>query len=327
MNNLTIILTDKYILVFDISQTHYSVYDEFISNIFWPQTKYFGNTTIWQPSGPIVVNKDFNWTLSEQNLIYELIPFENCQSIPIKVKSAKSSNLTSTAFTLTDNQVIIDFGVKVHDSTSNLSLSNSLIISIKFNLIYLVDLNQTVVLTIEAETNTTVPIVAQSDFSITVYNSIPIFENTLKSVKVKISEGLNLSIIYSKYCSSDSQPILINDNEGDSIYLKLSIIKSGFIIDQVILDDQNWAFNININTSFYTPGNYSMLLNIWDLFHLDTYSEIAIDLDVSYFVPPVFTNELPSLLTIQICTQTRFDFPEIFDKDGDFSRVEILNKR
>ena len=188
-------------------------------------------------------------------------------------------------------------------------------------------MNQTVVLTIEAETNTTVPIVAQNDFSITVYNSIPIFENTLKSVKVKISEGLNLSIIYSKYCSSNSQSILINDNEGDSIYLKLSIIKSSFIIDQIILDGQNWAFNININTSFYTPGNYSMLLNIWDLFHLDTYSEIVIDLDVSYFVPPVFTNELPSLLTIQICTQTRFDFPEIFDKDEDFSRVEILNKR
>ena len=191
----------------------------------------------------------------------------------------------------------------------------------------LVNVNQTITLVIDAETDTIVPIKAQSTFSIFVNNSAPIFKSFHEYIKVRISEGLNFSISYSNLCLSDSSMVTVSDDDKDSIYLTVNFDYSGYVQNQVVLNDQEWNLSLFINTSSFTPGNYSMKLSIWDIFHKDTPSNIAINLDVSYFNPPIFDENLPSSLIIQIWNLTKYTLPSISDADGNFSKMIINNQR
>ena len=66
------------------------------------------------------------------------------------------------------------------------------------------------------ETDTFIPISSQSIVSIFVQNNYPLFKNVPNIVKVKISEGINLSFVNTNYCSANSISITVNDDEKDT---------------------------------------------------------------------------------------------------------------
>ena len=198
---------------------------------------------------------------------------------------------------------------------------------INLNLIYLVKINQTIVLIVTAETNTTVPISNETSLAISIINSPPKFVNSMISLRVKILEGLNLNLLYSDYCSSNSESIIISDEESDSLYLNVSINNTTLDQIQIILNKQDWQFDLYVNTSNYTPGNYSMKLTQWDIFHENDPVEISMNLELAYYFPPEFASDLPPLTKIQIWTQTIINLPEIADEDGDFSYINIKPNR
>ena len=103
-------LTDKYILVLNATQTPYPIYENFINQTFWPQTDEYGNTKICQPSGPVISKTSFDLTLSELNQTLEIIPFTNWQGIPIKVTTVSSPDVDSSLFIKSENRVIINLG-------------------------------------------------------------------------------------------------------------------------------------------------------------------------------------------------------------------------
>ena len=187
--------------------------------------------------------------------------------------------------------------------------------------------NKTITIVIDAETETIVPIKTRNTFSIFINNSAPIFKSVHEYIKVRISEGLNFSISYSNFCSADSSLVTVSDDDKDSIYLTINFDYSGYVQNQVVLNNKEWHLSLFINTSSFTPGNYSMKLSIWDIFHKDTPSNIAINLDVSYFAPPVFDENLPSSLIIQIWNLAKYTLPSISDADGNFSKIIIKNQR
>ena len=80
---MNIVLSDKYIPVYNISQTPYPLIDEDITDLFWPQTLVFGDGSVCQPSGLVPLNPTRVWYLTEKNLSFEFTPFTNCQGIPI----------------------------------------------------------------------------------------------------------------------------------------------------------------------------------------------------------------------------------------------------
>ena len=321
LNKFSILLTTKYILVFNATQTPYLIFDKYITDLFWPQTKLYGDSTIWQPSGLIPTKTDLIWNLSEAMMIFEVIPFTNWQGIPINVTSVQSSDLDNSAFTISNNKIIIDSGYG-YSSTLNLKTKGN-----HHVLLSLVALNKTLVIDVDGATFTIIPIPSQTTISIFVQNYAPTFENAPDTLKVKISEGLNLSVVYSKYCSANSSSIIIDDIEGDSIYLKLDIDLVGFAQIQILLDSQEWEFDLPIDTTNFNIGIYSLNLQIWDIFHPENQSEITVNLNISYFVAPEFLETLRPFLTIQIWTQTLFNLPDIVDQDHDFSNLEIIQQK
>ena len=109
-SNLNLVITDKYMEVFNANQTPYPIFDQYITDMFWPQTKKYGDSTVCQTTGPIAINTNIIWNLNESSLSLEIVPFTNCQGIPIKVTSILSSDLSNSLFTINRNKIIIDSG-------------------------------------------------------------------------------------------------------------------------------------------------------------------------------------------------------------------------
>ena len=92
--------------------------------MFWPQTKKYGDSTVCQTTGPIAINTNIIWNLNESNLILEIVPFVNCQGIPIKVSSVQSTDLSNSLFTINNNKIIINSGYGNLNSFNILDSSN-----------------------------------------------------------------------------------------------------------------------------------------------------------------------------------------------------------
>ena len=167
----------------------------------------------------------------------------------------------------------------------------------------------------------------EDTFIVAVQNSPPIFTNYFSLTKVKILEGFNLNVIYVNYWAANSSSISVSDDEGDSVYLTADINGIYLTLNQIKLDNQDWEFNLLWNTSNYVPGNYSLNLAVWDIFHKDSLSQIKISLEISYFVPPEFTSELSQSLIIQMWMQTQYELPQIVDKDNDFSKIDLKSQK
>ena len=180
---------------------------------------------------------------------------------------------------------------------------------------------------IGAETNTFIPITSQSIVKIFVQNNSPLFENVLNIVKVKISEEINLSFINTNYCSANSTSITVSDNEKDTIYLTIYSNTLEFTQSQIILGALNWKYDLTLNTSILTPGNYSAQFSIYDIFHIDNPTDFETKFQISYFVPPIFESELPSNLRVEIWRKTFVNLPNIFDKDGDFANAIVTSQK
>ena len=124
----------------------------------------------------------------------------------------------------------------------------------------------------------------------------------LSAMKVKILEGFKLILLYSDYCTSNLASVITNDEENDSVYF--SAIINNVTLNQIplILDKQNWQFDLFVNTSYYSSGNYSMKLIFWDIFYEENPNDIFINLELANSFPPEFVSDLPSIIKIQICT-------------------------
>ena len=78
LNELTVILTNNYLSIFNITQTPYTIFEEYITDLLWPQTNVFGDSSICQPSELIPANTHLDWMLSENkfrlqnNSVYKL---------------------------------------------------------------------------------------------------------------------------------------------------------------------------------------------------------------------------------------------------------------
>ena len=187
--------------------------------------------------------------------------------------------------------------------------------------------NHTLILAIGGETDTFIPISSQSLVYIFVQNNSPLFKKVPNIIKVKISEGINLSFIYTNYCSANSTSITVGDDEKDTIYLTIYSDTLEYTQNQIILGALNWKYDLTLNTSNLTPGNYSMHFSIHDIFHIDNPTEVEIKFLVSYFVPPIFESDLPSNLGVQIWNIIFINLPNIFDKDGDFANVTVTPQK
>ena len=109
-NNINLAITDIYMEVFNANQTPYPIFDQYITDMFWPQAKTYGDSTVCQTTGPIAINTNIIWSLNESNLSLEIVPFANCQGIPIKVTSVQSSDLSNSSFTINSNKITINYG-------------------------------------------------------------------------------------------------------------------------------------------------------------------------------------------------------------------------
>ena len=187
--------------------------------------------------------------------------------------------------------------------------------------------NQTIEIEVEGSTDTIIPITTTNIFSIDVQNNSPVFKIEPDMIKVRISDGLSMKVVYSRFCSSTLALISFDDNEGDSIYFTANINNSGYTQSQVVLYKQDWEFEMFISTTSFTPGNYSLKFDVWDIFHRDNLSEFQINLEISYFIPPIFENNLQNSLTVQIWNQTKFNFPNISDADNDFMKIIIKQQK
>ena len=132
--------------------------------------------------------------------------------------------------------------------------------------------------------------------------------------------------MYSNYWTSNFTSIVVSDLEDDSVYLFMSLNSSDLNNKFVNLDSESWMFNLILNTSDFNPGSYSISFNLWDIFHEQVSAKALVTLEVSYYFPPQFASELPSLLNVQIWIKSSFSLPSITDIDGDFSYIKLISK-
>ena len=111
-------------MVFNANETPYPIFDQYLTDMFWPQTKIYGESVVCQPSGPIATNTNLLWNISESNLMLEFIPFTNCQGIPINVTSVSSSKLDSTVFLIIDDKIMINIENNTENGLRNLNGPN-----------------------------------------------------------------------------------------------------------------------------------------------------------------------------------------------------------
>ena len=183
--------------------------------------------------------------------------------------------------------------------------------------------NQTIVVTISAATNTFIQMPMMSSFAINIFNSSPKLSVQTHLIKVKISDGLNLGVVYSNFWSYNSTSLTLSDDEGDTVYIIIDFNDNNPNHGLIVLNEHKCTFDLFINTSDYLPGNYSMKITFWDMFHKLNYVEDTVDLNVLYMVPPEFTSSLPDTLKTQMWIETKYNLPMIFDRDEDYSHINI----
>ena len=88
---------------------------------------------------------------------------------------------------------------------------------------------------------------------------------------------------------------------------------------------QNNSQFITLDTSELDFGNNNLQIEIWDMFHSTTPSQININLSVIYNPAPYFSEPLPSNLNVQIWSQTVIILPLIKDDENDFAKLSLLN--
>ena len=125
INLMNIVLSDKYISVNNISQTPYSLYDDDITDLFWPQTLVFGDGNVCQPSGLVPLNPVLVWNLTEKNISFEFTPFANCQEIPIKLTILESSNIDASVILINKGKVTIDLKSSIDFDSGSLKIMDA----------------------------------------------------------------------------------------------------------------------------------------------------------------------------------------------------------
>ena len=125
INLMNIVLSDKYLAVYNISQTPYLLNEEDIADLFWPQSLLFGDGSVCQPSGLVPLNSTLVWNLSEKNLSFEFTPFANCQGIPIKLTNVASSNIDASVISINYDKVTIDLKSSIDFNSGSLKLMDA----------------------------------------------------------------------------------------------------------------------------------------------------------------------------------------------------------
>ena len=319
---LQVVLNERYVLVLNRSQTPFPILDQYITDLFWPQTKEYPNNTYWQPSDPVVNVSSFNWTLSQSSLSFEMTPFASWQGIPIILTTFQSASLSNSLISIKGGKLTIESGFTFQAACR--SLESSVLLNTGIIICHtLVVPMSTIEVAVSWMTDTIVPLTASGLFVINVTNFSPVFDDYISPIIVVISEGLNLSLVYDSFWSSNSKSVDVNVKDGDPISLRVSFDDFNISPVSVCLDKTNWNFNLVVDTSNYTSGNYSMKVSLWDKFNEATPAEITVILLLSEFAAPEFASDLPSSLEVQAWTQNRFELPQIINKDGDFSHIEI----
>ena len=142
-------------------------------------------------------------------------------------------------------------------------------------------------------------------------------------MKVKIDEGFSLTVTYSNFWSTDSAVVSVSDNEGDSLYLTVSFSGDSTNSSLIVLDNQDWDFDLFVNMSSFEFGNYTVSLSLWDIFHDVNVTQAYINLEMKHFDPPHFASELPTSIDVQRWIITTYNLPQIIDKDGDYSGLNV----
>ena len=125
INLMKIILSDKYLPVYNISQTPYPLHDEDITDQFWPQSLVFGDGSVCQPSGLVLLNQTLVWNLTEKNLSFVFTPFANCQGIPIKLTNVTSSNIDASVIIINNDKVTIDLKSSINFDSGSLKIMDA----------------------------------------------------------------------------------------------------------------------------------------------------------------------------------------------------------
>ena len=84
-----------------------------------------GDSTICQPSELIPTSTNLNWMLSESNQNFTIIPFTNCQGIPVNVTSFETSNIAISLIINNGDSVTISSGFDNYNPLRQLNLSET----------------------------------------------------------------------------------------------------------------------------------------------------------------------------------------------------------
>lgn len=185
--------------------------------------------------------------------------------------------------------------------------------------------NQTIVVTIEAQTDTYVPMPMQTSVAINVINEAPRFDGVVGPVKVKIHVGCRLTIAYSNFWSAASALVSVSDTEANALYLTVSINGRSIVPNTIVLDSTSWSFEAVVDTSVFELGNYTMSLSLWDVFHDTSATQLDVVLEMKYFEPPTFASSFPDAINAQKWIVTAFELPQIEDSDSDYSHIRLVS--
>ena len=119
--------------------------------------------------------------------------------------------------------------------------------------------------------------------------------------------------------------VAVSDSNSDSVYLSVAINGNSTSNQLFILTMQNNSQFITLDTLELDVGSNNLQIEIWDMFHSTTPSQININLSVIYNPAPYFSESLPSNLNVQIWSQTEIILPPIKDDENDFVRLKLLN--
>ena len=121
--------------------------------------------------------------------------------------------------------------------------------------------------------------------------------------------------------------VAVSDSDSDSVYLSVAINGNSTSNQLFILNTQNNSQFITLDTLELDVGSNNMQIEIWDMFHSTTPSQININLSVIYNPAPYFSEPLPSNLSVQIWSQTEIILPPVKDDENDFVRLKLLNSK
>ena len=119
--------------------------------------------------------------------------------------------------------------------------------------------------------------------------------------------------------------VAVSDSNSDSVYLSVAINGNSTSNQLFILNMQNNSQFITLDTLELDVGSNNLHIEIWDMFHSTTPSQININLSVIYNPAPYFSEPLPSNLSVQIWRQTEIILPPIKDDENNFDKLTLLN--